>query len=215
MGYTTTFTGRIALYRPEGPVMAEFLRAIHEGDKDAVGIFADWLADQGDPRADAARAGGEALWRPFGLRPEHAAYLHQFSDTRRVRRDPERAALLPDPFREAACLPVGREGGYFVGGAGFKGQDDDDSVLDGNKPPKGQPGLWCGWEPDKGWTAIIWNGREKFYDHTEWLAYLIAHFLGPWGYVLNGRLDWQGERDDDMGTITVTENAVEAKRRWS
>ena len=35
-----------------------------------------------------------AFWRLFGLKPEHAAYLTQFSRTRRMKRAPAKAALL-------------------------------------------------------------------------------------------------------------------------
>ncbi len=88
------------------------------------------------------------------------------------------------------------------------GQDDDDSVLDSNKPPKGQPGLWCQWVPNKLGTAIFWNQAEKFYSYVEWLEYLLKHFLTPWGYVVDGKVDWQGEEDSDRGTILVKDNKV-------
>jgi hypothetical protein len=38
------------------------------------------------------------------------------------------------------------------------------------------------------------------------LEYLIDHFLAPWGYVLNGEVNWQGEREDDTGKIIVADN---------
>jgi len=77
---------------------------------------------------------GEFTIEPH-LKPEHLAYLKQFANTRRVRRDPEKAELLPDPIRIAAGLPIGLEGAYFVGNESFKGQDKDASVIDGNSPP--------------------------------------------------------------------------------
>jgi uncharacterized protein (TIGR02996 family) len=220
MGYTTTFRGWFDCYRVEGPVFAEFLKAIYRGDQTALRAFADWLIDQGDPRGEkvsrrAARWNNAtpAFWRLFGLRPEHAAYLMTFSRTRRVRRDPAKAARLPDPVREAVGLPLGEEAAYFVGGRGFMGQDDDESVLSHNYPPKGQPGLWCQWEPNKDSTAIVWSGAEKFYDYVEWLRYLIEHFLQPWGYVLNGDVKWEGEIAEDRGVITVKDNEVRTARR--
>lgn len=42
---------------------------------------------------------------------------------------------MPDPIRIAAGLPIGLEGAYFVGNDSFKGQTDDESVIDGNSPP--------------------------------------------------------------------------------
>jgi hypothetical protein len=218
MGYTTTFEGQFNCYRVEGPVHGEFLKAISGGDLTALRVFADWLIEQGDPRSEEVSrlaAGPDhdrtAFWRLFGLRPEHAAYLLKFSETRRMRRDATKAARLPDPIREAAGLPVGEEGAYFVGGSGFMGQDDDESVLDFNTPPSGQPGLWCQWQPREDGAVIAWSGGEKFYEYVPWLEYLIDRFLRPWGCVVNGEMIWQGEEPDDRGIITVKENQVTAE----
>jgi hypothetical protein len=140
---------------------------------------------------------------------EHLAYLEAFSNSRRMKRNATKNALLPDPVREAAGLPVGEDGGYYVGGADDNhGQNHTDDVLDHNTPPEGQPGLWCRWVPNHDGTAIEWDGGEKFYEYTEWICYLIKHFLAPWGYVLNGEVDWFGEDSDDRGRITVTANRV-------
>jgi hypothetical protein len=217
MGYTTTFKGQFHCYRVEGPELGAFLKVIQEGDLASMGPLGDWLLDRDDPRGNvvvrfSAKATENlgAFWRLFGLNPEHAAYLTAFSQTRRMRRDKAKARLLPDPVRQAVGLPVGAEGGYFVGGGGYGGQEHDDSVLDYNSPPKGQPGLWCQWVVNEDGTAIIWDGVEKFYDYIEWLEYLLAHFLGPWGYVVNGQMTWQGENDLDRGTIRVVDNVVKA-----
>jgi hypothetical protein len=155
-------------------------------------------------------SGTFTLDRP--LNQTHADYLRAFQDTRRMARDPAEAIQLPDPVREAVGLPIGEQGGYFVGGFGSFGQDLDASVTDPNGPPKGQPGLWCQWEPSEDGTEIHWNGGEKFYDYVEWLEYLIVHFLHPWRYVLNGEVTWQGEDPSDIGKIIVTNNDVIAKR---
>ena len=56
--------------------------------------------------------------------------------------------------------------------------------------------------------GIQWSGAEKFYDYVEWLQYLIDNFLKPWGYVLNGEVNWQGEREEDIGTILVASNLI-------
>jgi hypothetical protein len=215
MGYTTTFQGRFYCYRPESEQLGAFLKAVREGDQAALAPLADWLGDQGDARGEAvarlsaAPEGGlDELWRLFALRPEHAAYLLAFRETRRMKRDPAKAAALHDPVREAAGLPLGPEAGYFVGGGGLRGQDGDESVLDYNWPPQGQPGLWCHWVPDERGTSVGWDGGEKFYDYVEWLQYLLQHFLGPWGYLVNGEVSWQGEEDADRGTILVADNVV-------
>ena len=71
---------------------------------------------------------------------------------------------------------------------------------------------WCKWVPTEDGCAIEWNGAEKFYDYVEWLEYLIEHFLGPWGYLLNGTVSWQGEDGDDRGRLHVTDNTVTTQR---
>jgi hypothetical protein len=81
-------------------------------------------------------------------------------------------------------------------------------VLDYNNAPLGQPGLWCQWIPTEDGTAIEWDGCEKFYDYIEWLEYLIENFLKPWGYVLEGTCEWQGEDRQDRGRIVVNNNVV-------
>lgn len=137
------------------------------------------------------------------LRPEHAAYLHKFSGTRRMRRNPKIASELPDPERLAVDLPIGDEGGYFVGGLGFAGQDDDPSVEDHNREPRGQPSLWCKWVPTEDGKGITWNGVEKFYEYKAWLQYICDHFLEPWGYTLSGSVKYKGESSGDRGEIGV------------
>lgn len=142
------------------------------------------------------------------LMPKQMEYLTKFSETRRMKRSEVAASKMEDPVREAVKLPVGHHGEYFVGGLGFFGQDNDDSVLDYNSPPPSQPGLWCQWEPNDGGTAIVWNQGEKFYYYIEWLQYIITHFLRPWGYTLNGEVTWQGEEHGDIGMITVKDNEI-------
>jgi hypothetical protein len=223
MGYTTEFTGELSCYHPENDHVATFLKAIREGDRAAVAALGDWLLDRDDPRGEAVarlatdgRGDLDPLWPLFGLRPAHWAYLRAFNRSRRMKRDPEKARRLPDPIREAAGLPVGPEGDYFVGGGGFRGQEEDNSVLDGGRSPEAQPGLWCQWTPNEDGTAIVWDGGEKFYQYIEWLEYLLGHFLRPWGYIVNGEVTWQGEREDDTGRITVVESDIRTtpRRSW-
>lgn len=148
------------------------------------------------------------LDRPLSV--EHAAYLTAFASTRRMARDAKAAEARPDPLRAATGLPVGEEGGYFVG-EGFRGQGlgsvgsrSRSDVIDHNTPPSGQPGLWCQWIPNEDGTTIGWDEGEKFYDYIEWLQYITLHFLTPWGYGLNGEVTWNGEESDDFGKIVVT-----------
>lgn len=74
----------------------------------------------------------------------------------------------------------------------------------------------CGWIPTPKRDGICWDGSEKFYEYITWLEYTIEHFLEPWGYILNGEVDWCGEgvvgvginRRNDCGKIIVTDNAI-------
>jgi len=149
------------------------------------------------------------------LRPEHEAYLRTFSRTRRMKRDKGKAEQLPDAIRSLAGLPIGEEGGYFVGGQGYFGQMEDGSVIDYNRPPLGQPHLWCHWVPTVGGSNLEWNGAEKFSKYAEWLAYLIEHFLKPWGYAVTGAVEWKGEADGDIGVLTTYDGIVTAESSYS
>jgi hypothetical protein len=142
------------------------------------------------------------------LAPEHKAYLTRFAETRRVVRDVKALMRLGygDPLREAVGLGLGVDGGYFVDINGGPGE----GVIDDNTPPEGQPGLWCQWVPNENGTEIEWDGAEKFYRYTEWLEYLIEHFLKPWGYKLNGRVVWRSDSNNDSGVIYVKDNKVKA-----
>lgn len=142
------------------------------------------------------------------IKQEHADYINKFNDTRRMKRNEFVATYLDDPVRQAAGLPVGEQGCFFVGGIDYKGQGRDASVIEDSYPPAGQPGLWCQWRIEEG--HLVWDGGEKFYYYEEWLEYLIANFFGPWGYTLNGSIDWYGEDSDDRGVIFVKDNMVES-----
>ncbi len=142
------------------------------------------------------------------LTTEQEAYLGLFASTRRMKRDPYVATEMDDDVRRSARLPLGEDAGYFVGGLGSSGQNIDASVLDGSHPPHGQPGLWCQWIYNRADNCIEWNMGEKFYDYADWIVYIIVHFLRPWGYVLNGTVDWNGDEPDDFGRLVVENNAL-------
>ncbi|MEM9109507.1 MAG: hypothetical protein AAGC72_05735 [Planctomycetota bacterium] len=144
------------------------------------------------------------------LTQDQARYLKKFNETRRMKRDRDKAAAMLDPLRIAVGGPVGDEGCYFVGGTDVMGQNRDDSILEYNTPPTGQLGLWCQWVPDEGGSALVWDGGEKFYNYTEWMVYIIEHFLKPWGITACGQISWEGECSDDRGVIYVKNNKVEA-----
>lgn len=56
---------------------------------------------------------------------------------------------------------------------------------------------------------LVWDGSEKFYGYTKWLAYLLYYFFEPNGYNGNGKIEYRGEDwVNDWGTIYVINNAV-------
>ncbi len=147
------------------------------------------------------------------LSAAQVAYLSKFSDTRRMTRDATITATLPDPLRLAVGLPVGVDGGYYVGSTAMAGQDWTPSpgVLSNNAPPSGQPGLWCKWVPTEDGSGIKWNEMEKFYEYTEWLNYIIVHFLTPWGIKISGEVRFQGEDSDDRGVVRIVDGVAVRK----
>lgn len=146
------------------------------------------------------------------LSSEHKAYLEKFSNSRRVKRDIK--LLDRNPTLEAVGLPLGEEGAYFVDTPKpYAEEIRDPSVVAYNKPPKGQPSLWCGWTPSSDGKKIVWDESEKFEAYVEWIEYIIEHFLKPWGYVLNGSCKWEGEERDDYGIILLESNTVKVLYR--
>lgn len=125
------------------------------------------------------------------------------SETRRVARD-----LTKLDMTKKQAGVYGIEGEFYIKGKGFMGQDADASVLDENKPPSTQPNLWCQWVYNKELCSIEWDDGEKFYNYVEWILYLVDSVLEPKGYVLNGKVTWQGEDKDDKGTIIMENNTL-------
>lgn len=87
-----------------------------------------------------------------------------------------------------------------------------DIGRDGANDETAPEGSYMQWEPTKNGDGLSWDGGEKFYDYVEWLKWLIAKRLGPWGHTVNGTLKWSGESVSDNGTITVVDNAVTAHK---
>lgn len=79
-----------------------------------------------------------------------------------------------------------------------------------NKPPQGQPFLWCFWRLDEDGVTFRYVDQEyELYYCSAWLTYLIDHFFLPWGYTLNGSMFWQGDDVKDRGVIEVKNNQLE------
>jgi len=124
-------------------------------------------------------------------------FLTKFSGTRRMARN-----VGPE---------YGIEGEFYVDGTGWAGQDSDKNVINYNRPPSTQPGLWCQWIPTDDGSELVWDVGGKFYNYVEWLDYLIDKILAPRGYTLNGECRWFGEERDDVGVIIVKNNKVTTK----
>jgi len=138
------------------------------------------------------------------LNEQEIEYINKFADTRRMDRE---------------------NGPYYVGG-GLGGQTQDSDVRNHNRPPEGQPGLWCQWVATEEGDAIEWDYQEKFYNAPEWMQYIINHFLGEnplaklndpenfgflQGHKLNGEIYAQGEEADDMWKLEVVDGQVIVK----
>lgn len=151
------------------------------------------------------------------LTDEQFKYINNFSASRRMVRDVNKLMekyLGKFGLKETGSPEeiYGVEGGYFIGdGTNYNWPFDKDmTVIDYNKPPNGQPGLWCQWivETIDNEQHLLWDGGEKFYNYVHWLKYLIDNFFKPWGITLNGSVTWSGEDDEDIGKITVKDNEI-------
>ncbi len=143
------------------------------------------------------------------LTAAEADYLRRFAESRRFTRI---------------------DGPYALHEDGFRGP----RIIDYNRPPEGQPSLWCDFAPTGDGTGIEWNGAEKFHDAEIWMQYLIDTFLKSgaavqgelaepvagrtydpafehltFDHVVNGTIEAQGEDPDDTWRLVVRANAVE------
>ena len=147
-----------------------------------------------------------------------ADYLERFASSRRMARDPE-AVKRADPDWADHCFhgELGPQAAYYVSPGSeldpWSGSKED-SVLDHNRPPEGQPGLWCQWVPNAD-GGLEWDQGEKFYNYVEWLSYLIDNFIAPTGRTVSGEVRWRGEEFDDIGTIRGEDNVVDVDYAWS
>jgi hypothetical protein len=108
----------------------------------------------------------------------------------------------------AASRRYNRAGGpYEVPGNPAAEHDEQPADIDRyNTPAPGQPSLWCGWQPCWDGCCLSFDGREKFYGATQWLRYLIDHFLAPGAHAASsGLASFDGFRFDHVldGTIAA------------
>ena len=140
--------------------------------------------------------------------PEKIAdYIKKFSRTRHMRRNVDQIKLMYPDWKDRCWAGfLGLEGEYFLD-TEFD-YCKNPSILDINAPPLTQPGLWCQWIISEDRKHLEWDGGEKFYNYKEWLEYLIKNFFAPSRLVLNGKVKWQGEDENDRGVLIVRSNSV-------
>jgi hypothetical protein len=152
---------------------------------------------------------------------EFVEYINRFSSTRRMKRKTDKIKeIYPNwPDLCFAGKQLGEEGEYLAIISNNYGQDSDDSIVDYNRPPATQPGLWCQWiietnedlknnNINEFTGKLVWDGGEKFYEYTDWLEYMIKHFFIPMNLTLNGAVLAVGENSDDATYIVINENNV-------
>ncbi len=136
------------------------------------------------------------------LRDQEMDYINALTQCRRMKLDVAKLhetykGAHGNPFAKTDADVYGVDGEYFTQELSY----DDPCVIAYNTPPATQPGLWCHWTVSK--KELTWDGGEKFYKYVEWLQYFIRHFFDKWGIALDGAMQWQGERREDRGTISV------------
>lgn len=132
-------------------------------------------------------------------------YINRFCRTRHMRRNVDELKQMYPDWKDRCWLGfLGLEGEYFLD-EDYDYQENP-SVLDINRPPQTQPGLWCQWIITEDRKHLAWDGGEKFYEYIEWLQYMIDNFFTPSGFFLNGSVEWQGEDPGDTGTIVLKNN---------
>jgi hypothetical protein len=89
--------------------------------------------------------------------------------------------------------------------------EEEHMYEDGLRGGPGMPdGFYCQWQPTEDGAGLEWDGVEKFYHFEEWLEYLVAHYIKPWRYVLNGSVAWESIFEPEEGTLVVRDNSVVA-----
>jgi hypothetical protein len=130
-----------------------------------------------------------------------------FAGARHVMRHEILAGTLPDPLRVAVGLPVGLDGGYFVGS---RGRAWDESVKNPHIPPTDQPSCACAWLPTRngaGLRQAAGAAAQPVQVQLDWLRYLVEHFLRPWGYTLHGELAAQ-DATGNRGRLVVNDTQI-------
>ena len=143
------------------------------------------------------------------LKDNDKEFLDKFFQIRHMKRD---MTKLKD-ISEDLIKECGKDGCFYLKDYdGIKEMADVKTIININDSGD-MPSFWCDLEivEEIGETFIQWNGSEKTYGvnvENGWFTWLIDNFFKPCGYVLNGEMTWQGEYDDDTGTIKIENNIV-------
>ena len=194
MGYSTDFTGSLTLSRPATAAEKAFINAFSNTRRMGRNITELMEHDKG--KNGLPKPAPELL-----VDPKLAKHIKALA----------KAGIMVDdstiPDNRTAEQIYGANGQYYAHPKG----DDGYGVLDYNRPPQGQPGLWCQWVLTPDGKELKWDGGEKFYEYEKWLQYLIDNFFSKWGIKLNGKIKWSGEDSSDVGMITVKNNVMTVK----
>lgn len=133
--------------------------------------------------------------------------LEGLSKTRRMKRDIRKLSSHLMIRLDEAIQKYGIEGQLYFDLRDY-GQYFDNSIMDYNQPPKGQPSLWCQWElrSDSNGDYLEWDGNDKFYCYIEWIQYIID--LTKDKYELNGTVSYINENFNDKGTINIERSTI-------
>ena len=137
-------------------------------------------------------------------------FLDKFFQIRHMKRDMSKLKGIS----KNAIKEFGKDGCFYLKDYydDIKEMPDDKTIININDCGD-MPSLYCDLEivEENGESFVQWNGSEKTYGvnvENGWFTWLIDNFFKPCGYVLNGEMTWQGEEDDDTGTIKIENNIV-------
>lgn len=212
MGYTTSFKGKLTVTPPMRQNHLFYLRRFCATRRQSWRTRAEFPDNDTvvDDLPDTTRA---MVGLPVGIR---GAYF--------IGDDSESGFELLDPFeyhqyvycnntppgkfaktdeyrrRPANFLQLMEEHGY--GTPAFQ------EALEPYPKHERQPSLNVDIEIPDDRTLMFPDYEQKVYGYVLWVRYLIHHFFEPWGYQVTGSVSWQGESENDFGTMAVYDNCV-------
>lgn len=159
------------------------------------------------------------------LQDRHEAYLQVWLPMEHRAYYEDKLKDIPDPLREAVGLPIGPEGVYATC---VESPDEhwtkDGIVLEPRTIGEREelrhltpdtaawcPTRYCYWtveSDDTGRCELQAPQSGKVYSYQEWLLFLLKKFFVPWGYTLNGQVNWNGEDRTDMGVMRIEDNVL-------